>query len=307
MSIKHGLGRGLGALISGGTAAPADKTAPQLITAAKKPGVGLNKIPIQKIRKNPLQPRHTFPEEAMTGLTESIRKRGVLEPLLVRPSGDGYELIAGERRLRASSAAGLSEVPVIIMEASDNDSLEVALIENLHRENLNILEEALGYEVLTNKFNLTQEQVSMRVGKARASVANTMRILSLPAEVKQMIATEQLSAGHAKLLAGLEIRDEQEKLAKRAIKENLSVRNLEKIVQKLRRAPRRQRVSRTDIPDTHLAYLSDRLHKHFGTSIRITPCKTLANGKKQRGILEIDFYSTEDLNRILDILGIAEE
>ena len=306
MSIKHGLGRGLGALISDGTT-PAGTTTSPLITAAKKTPGGANKVPLQKIRKNPFQPRRTFPEAAMTDLTESIKKRGVLQPLLVRPLGDGYELIAGERRLRASAAAGLSEVPVIIMEASDNDSLEVALVENLQREDLNVLEEAEGYEVLANKFNLTQEQVAVRVGKARASVANTMRILSLPADIKQMIATDLLSAGHAKLLAGIEIKNEQANLAKRTIKENLSVRNLEKIVQKLRRLPRKPRAMKTDIPDTHLAYLSDRLHKHFGTSIRITPCKTLANGKKLRGTLEIDFYSTDDLNRILDMLGMAEE
>ncbi|OGV58831.1 MAG: hypothetical protein A2283_00595 [Lentisphaerae bacterium RIFOXYA12_FULL_48_11] len=307
MSIKHGLGRGLGALISNGSTPAGITTTPPLIAAAKKQAGGVNKVPLQKIRKNPFQPRRTFPEEAMTDLTESIKKRGVLQPLLVRPFGDGYELIAGERRLRASAAAGLSEVPVIIMEASDNDSLEVALVENLQREDLNILEEAEGYEVLSSKFNLTQEQVAARVGKARASVANIMRIMALPAEVKQLIATNQISAGHAKLLAGIEIKDEQTSLAKRTIKENLSVRNLEKIVQKLRRVPRKPRAMKTDIPETHLAYLSDRLHKHFGTSIRITPCKTLANGKKQRGILEIDFYSTEDLNRILDVLGIAEE
>lgn len=307
MSIKHGLGRGLGALISDGTSPAGTTITPPLIAASRKPAGGLTKVALHKIRKNPLQPRRTFPEDAMTDLTESIKKRGVLQPLLVRPLGDAYELIAGERRLRASAAAGLSEVPVIIMEASDTDSLEVALVENLQREDLNILEEAEGYEVLVNKFNFTQEQVAARVGKARASVANTMRILSLSADVKQMIATDQLSAGHAKLLAGIEIKDEQAKLAKRTIKENLSVRNLEKIVQKLRRAPKKPRAVKTDIPDTHLAYLSDRLHKYFGTSIRIIPCKTLANGKKLRGTLEIDFYSTDDLNRILDILGMAEE
>ena len=305
MSIKHGLGRGLGALISDGTASTG--TTPPLIAAAKKPATGGLKIPIQKIRKNPLQPRRTFPEQAMIDLTESIKKRGVLQPLLVRQLGDGYELIAGERRLRASTAAGLSEVPVIIMEANDNDSLEVALVENLQREDLNILEEAEGYEVLSAKFNLTQEQVAARVGKARASVANTMRIMALPAEVKQFIAADQLSAGHAKLLAGIEIKEEQILFAKRTVKENLSVRNLEKIVQKARRVPRKPRAKRDDIPHDHLAYLSDKLHKHFGTGIRIIPCRTLANGKKTRGVLEIDFYSSDDLNRILELLGISGE
>ncbi|MDD5520123.1 MAG: ParB/RepB/Spo0J family partition protein [Kiritimatiellae bacterium] len=305
MSIKHGLGRGLGALINDGTV-PAGGT-PPIGTVSKKATTGVLKIPIRKIRKNPNQPRRTFPEETMADLTESIKNRGVLQPLLVRTAGDGYELIAGERRLRASAAAGLAEVPAIIMEATDNDSLEIALIENLQRENLNILEEAESYEVLANKFNLTQEQVAVRVGKARATVTNIMRIMSLPVETKQLIASDQLSAGHAKLLAGLEIKQEQILFAQRAVKENLSVRNLEKLIQKARRAPRKPRATKDDIPSTHISHLSDKLHRHFGTSVRIVPCKTLANGKKVRGTLELDFYSTDDLNRILDLIGITIE
>jgi len=300
MSIKHGLGRGLDALISDGSGSAA-------VSATRKPVSGTTKIPIQKIRKNPFQPRHKFSDEGMVELIESVKKRGVITPLLVRPSGDGYELIAGERRLRAATATGMTEVPAVIMEASDNDSLEIALIENLQREDLNILEIAEGYEALSGKFNLTQEQIAARVGVARASVANTMRILSLPAEVKQLIASEQLSPGHAKLLAGIEIKDEQVIFAHRIIKENLSVRNLEKLVQRARRVTKKKRAEKEDISSTHLSYLSDRLHRYFGTSIRIVPCKTLANGKKMRGSLEIDFYSTEDLNRILDLLGITEE
>jgi len=301
MSIKHGLGRGLDALISdgGGSAAA--------VSTIRKPVTGTVKIPIQKIRKNPFQPRRKFTDEAMVELIESVKKRGVIQPLLVRPSGDGYELIAGERRLRAATATGLTEVPAVVMEASDNDSLEIALIENLQREDLNILEIAEGYEALSAKFNLTQEQIAARVGVARASVANTMRILSLPAEVKQLIASGLLLPGHAKLLAGMEIKDEQVLFANRIIKENLSVRNLEKLVQKARRTTKKKRAEKEDITASHLSYLSDRLHRFFGTSIRIAPCRTLANGKKIRGSLQIDFYSTEDLNRILDLLGITEE
>jgi ParB family chromosome partitioning protein len=302
MATKHGLGRGLEALISDGTV-PA--TAPA--ATGKQPSTGTTRVPISKIKKNPLQPRHTFAEESLAELTESIKKRGVLQPLMVRPSGDGYELIAGERRLRAAKAAGLHDVPVTIMEAADNDSLEMALIENLHREDLNVLEEAQGYEVLANKFNLTQEQVAGRVGKARASVANTMRTLSLPPEVKQFIANGQLLAGHAKLLAGVELKEQQVSLAKQAVREGLSVRNLEQLLRKERHGTRKPRAAKVEIPSTHISYLSDRLHRHFGTSVRINPCRVLANGKKAKGTLEIDFYSTEDLNRILDILGIAEE
>lgn len=307
MAIKHGLGRGLGALISDAKVSATSTTSGTKETETRLPGTGAAKIPIQKIHKNPHQPRHVFPEEAMADLTESIKQRGVLQPLLVRRLGDGYELIAGERRLRASTAAGLAEVPVIIIEATDHDSLEIALIENVQRENLNILEEAEGYELLVSKFNLTQEQVAARVGKARASVANIMRIMALPTDVKQLIAAGQLSAGHAKLLSGLEIKQEQVLFAQKTVKENLSVRNLEKLIQRMRRVPRKPRATKDDIPASHIAHLSDRLHRHFGTSVRLEPCKTLANGKKTRGTLAIDFYSTDDLNRILDLLGMTEE
>lgn len=318
MATKHGLGRGLGAMISDGTGAPAAATPPPTSTGLPAPtGLpkplpvkpvtgGITKIPIQKITKNPFQPRQVFPEEAMVELTDSIKKRGVLQPLLVRAVGDGFELIAGERRFRASSAAGLTEVPVIVMEASDNDSLEVAIIENVQRENLNILEEAEAYELLANRFNLTQEQVAARVGKARATVTNIMRVMSLPTEVKQFIASGQLSAGHSKLLSGLSKATDQILYANRTIKENLSVRSLEKLIQKDRSVPRKPRATKDDIPTNHLAHLTDKLHRHFGTSVKLSPCKTLANGKKVRGVLEIEYYSSDDLTRILDLVGISD-
>jgi ParB family chromosome partitioning protein len=185
--------------------------------------------------------------------------------------------------------------------------MEIAMVENLQRENLNILEEAMGYEVLAEKFNLTQEQIAERVGKARASIANAIRILSLPAEVKGCIASGDLSAGHAKVLNGLDIEQEQLLYARRAVKENLSVRNLEKLVNKAKRTPKKPRASREDIPRAHLSYLSDKLHGHFGTSIRVTPCRTFANGKKGKGSLEIDYFSNDDLDRILSLMGIDGE
>jgi ParB family transcriptional regulator, chromosome partitioning protein len=302
MAAKHGLGRGLGALIKDGM--PPEKPAPQ--GQGPQP-TGALKIPIDKIHKNSLQPRHTFDEQALTELADSIKQRGVLQPLLVRATPHGYELIAGERRLRASITAGLSEVPAVVMNVPDGESLEMALIENLQRENLNAIEEAEGYQVLANRFNLTQEQISDRVGKARASVANSLRLLSLPPEVKQLVSNGDLSAGHAKALIGLEIPDEQLLYARRTVKESLSVRNLEKLVEKARRVPRKPRASRDDIPLSHLKALSDKLHHHFGTNIRIAPSRTYANGKKAKGSIEIDFYSNDDLDRILGILGISGE
>jgi ParB family transcriptional regulator, chromosome partitioning protein len=297
MATKHGLGRGLTALIKDGTTT--EPPAPS--------GGGILKIPIGKIKKSALQPRQKFNEAALAELTESIKQCGVLQPLLVRATPQGYELIAGERRLRAATAAGLSEVPVIVMNVPDGQSLEMALIENLQREDLNALEEAEAYQLLATRFNLTQEQIADRVGKARVSVTNSVRILSLSPEIKQWIAGGVLSAGHAKALLGLAVPEEQLLLARRTLKENLSVRNLEKLVQKAQKAPRKPRTTRDDIPADHLKAISDKLHHCFGTSIRISPSRTYANGKKAKGMIEIDFFSNDDLDRILHILGLGEE
>jgi ParB family transcriptional regulator, chromosome partitioning protein len=294
---QHGLGRGLDALIKDGMPT----------AAAEAGGRSILRVPLGAVRKSPLQPRRSFESEAMAELTQSVRERGVLQPLLVRAAGSEYELTAGERRLRAATEAGLADVPVIVMTAADPDALEMALIENLQREDLNVIEEAEGYQILAEKFGHTQEQIAARVGKARASVANALRLLALPAEVKQMVVTRQLSAGHAKVLSGLEIPEEQALYARRAARENLSVRNLEKIIERARRAPRKPRASRTDIPPSHVALLSDKLHAHFGTSVRLTPCRTYANGTKGKGIIEIDFFSNDDLDRILSLLGVSAE
>lgn len=297
MASKHGLGRGLGALIKDGTVpegTPAE-TAPYLT------------VPVTAIRTNPLQPRRAFDADALKELANSIRERGVLQPLLVRKTVTGYELIAGERRLRAAQSVQVTEVPVIVMDAPDVEALELALVENLQREDLNVIEEAEGYQVLAERFGLTQEQIAGHVGKARASVANTVRLLSLPEEIRQHLSNGRLTSGHGKLLVGLEIPAEQLLLARRVIKEGLSVRNLEKIIQKAGRAPRRPRVTTDDIPASHIRDLSDKLHNHFGTSIRIRSCRTLTNGKKARGAIEIDFYSTDDLDRVLQLLGLPDE
>jgi len=297
MATKHGLGRGLGALIRNGTTSG----------AATQREAGSLKVPVESLRKSSWQPRRHFDEQALDELADSIRQRGVLQPLLVRSTGEEFELIAGERRLLAAGRAGLTEVPVIVVDAADSDALELALIENLQREDLNILEEAAGYRTLADRFNLTQDEVAARVGKARASVANALRILNLPDTVKSMVADGRLSAGHAKLLGGLDRAEEQEALARRAVQENLSVHNLAALIRKLGRAPRKPRASRNDIPREHLTDLSNRLHRHFGTGVRLSSCRTLANGKKAKGTLELDYYSAEDLNRLLDVLGVSTE
>jgi ParB family chromosome partitioning protein len=304
MATKHGgLGRGLSALIKDASAPP--PAAPTAVPAQERGSV--LKVPVDKIQKSQWQPRRTFEKEALAELAQSIKEHGVLQPLLVRTAGAGYSLIAGERRLRAAIEAGLKEVPITVVTASDSDAMQLALVENLQRADLNVLEEAEGYQVLAAKFNMTQEQIASRVGKARASVTNTMRLLDLPAEVKQLLNTGELTPGHAKALLGLAIAQEQILYARRVIKENLSVRNLEKAIQKAVRVPRKPRASRDDIPPTHVAHLSDKLHQHFGTSIRLVSSRTLANGKKARGYLEVDFYSNDDLTRILDLMGIRED
>jgi ParB family chromosome partitioning protein len=220
---------------------------------------------------------------------------------------EGFDLIAGERRLTAAREAGLKEVPAIVMEVTDQEALELALIENLQRENLNVIEEADGYRELATEFNLTQEEIAARVGKSRAAVANAMRLLSLPEEVRAMLADNRLSSGHAKVLLGLNREKDQLLMSRKVVEEGLSVRELERAVKRRKAAPKKPRVAKSDIPSNHVTYLSDQLHAHFGTSIRVNPCKTYANGKKGKGTIEIDFFSNEDLERILEIIGLSSD
>ncbi len=299
MAAKHvGLGRGLNALIKDSPAPAGD---------ADAVAQGITMIPVSRIHKSPWQPRRHFAPDALSELVSSVHERGVLQPLFVRKKEDGYELIAGERRFRAAQEAELKDVPVIVMDVSDKEAVEITLIENLQREDLNPIEEAEGYQSLADEFGMTQEQIADRVGKGRATITNALRLLALPDTVQAMITENQLSSGHAKVLLGLEIPREQELLAQRVMKEGLSVRSLERIVEKMRKPPRKPRSERVDIPATHLQHLSDRLHHELGTSVRLTTSKTLGNGKKMPGRIEIDFYSTEDLDRLLHLLGISED
>jgi ParB family chromosome partitioning protein len=287
----------LGALIEDST--PAD-------TPVVEARGGIVQVSIEKIHKSPWQPRKNIASGTLEELSLSVRERGILQPLLVRRVEDKFELIAGERRLRAAQGAELKQVPVIIMEVSDREALELALIENLQREDLNLIEEAEGYRVLADKFEMTQEQIAQRVGKARATIANAMRLLDLPDKVKRLVAEDRLMPGHAKAILGLEIPKEQELLATRAVEEGMSVRTVERIVYRLTKGAKKPRAEKNAVPESHLRYLSDKMHQHFGTSVRISPCKTLANGKKVKGTVEIDYYSSDDLDRLLVILGLAD-
>lgn len=288
-------------------AAPVQPVAvPALETLVAGQAGAVVRLPIARIRPNSFQPRRLFAREALDELTNSIRERGVLQPLLVRRVGDDYELIAGERRLRAAGEAQLTEVPAIVMDVPDRAALELALVENLLRQDLNAIEEAEGYRDLAEKFGLTQEEIAARIGKARASVSNSLRLLSLPSEVRTFLFEGLLSVGHAKVLLGVTNEAEQNRLAEEVVQEKISVRELERRVARLQRVPRKPREVRSDLPASHVTRLSEWLHEHFGTSVRLQPCRTLANGKKTKGTIEVDFYSNEDLDRILGVLGMND-
>ncbi|MCS6771650.1 MAG: ParB/RepB/Spo0J family partition protein [Kiritimatiellae bacterium] len=300
-----GLGRGLGALIRD-TQAPRSEMNDIPAELNQRPGP--TRVKLSAIRPGPWQPRRSFDEASLEELAQSIREHGVLQPLLLRRTGpETFELIAGERRFRAAQLAGASDVPAIILDATDQSALEIALIENLQRSDLTLLEEAEGYRALAEKFNLTQDQIAARVGRARSTVANALRLLDLPVFVRQLIAERKLSPGHAKALLGLEQPRDQEALAQKCVEGDWSVRQLERAVNRLKRGVRRARSRSSDIPESHLQYVTDQLHQKLGTAVRLTPCRTFANGRKAKGTIEIDFYSPDDLDRILVVLGIAGE
>jgi ParB family transcriptional regulator, chromosome partitioning protein len=301
MAARRSLGRGLDALIR---EMPASQV-PESESSPGESGQAVRRLPLDKIRKSTVQPRHDFDVASIAELADSIREHGILQPLLVRAVEDGFELIAGERRLRAAGEAGLTEAPALVLTVSDREALQLALIENLQRENLNVVEEADGYRVLAEQFHLTQEEIARRVGKARATVANALRILDLAPEILTMLKNGEISSGHAKVLLGLETHAEQAHYGRRAALENLSVRALETLLRRARQTPRRPRVFRSDLPREHLGDLTSTLHRLLGTAVRIEPTKTYANGKKKKGLIEIEFYSNDDLDRILQALGVS--
>lgn len=301
MAKKVGLGRGLDALIQ------EKKVTAPVMDAPVPDSTGITKISTGRIKVNPMQPRRIFREEQLGELVASVKEHGILQPLLVRKKEQHFELIAGERRLRAAKAANLPEVPVILLDIGDQEALEIALIENLQRDDLNLMEEAEGYRELAGKFSLTQDEIAKRVGKARASVTNIIRLLDLPASIRKMLESGQISAGHGKVLLGVEIDAEKELLAQRIIRESLSVRALEKIVETLKKPAKKPRAEKTDLPIDYVRHLSEKLHQHFGTAVHINSTKTLSNGKKVKGSIQIDYYNNDDLTRVLEILGIRSD
>jgi ParB family chromosome partitioning protein len=303
---KPALGRGLGALMGG--ASLSVKSSPDLSrpAPAMPPGERIEKVAVSRIRPCSFQPRKSFSDESIRELADSLKEQGVLTPLLVRRNGDGFELIAGERRWRAAQAAGLSEVPVIVREADDRKTLELALIENLQREDLNAIEEALGYQQLADQFNLTQEQISARIGKPRSAVANSLRLLNLSPEVQGYVRKGLLSVGHAKLLLSLSTIADQDQMARDVLKEGFSVRALEDLLAHKQHsahsggATTNGKTAAKFIPDPHLASLQNKLQERLGS-------KVLLRYRKGKGAIEVRFFNDDDLERILQLLGVPLE
>ena len=296
-----GLGRGLNALIK--------DSAPAATTGAE-PGDGGGPMLVapSRIKANHRQPRDAFDEDALADLAASIRQHGILQPLTVRAADTGFELIAGERRLRAAKLADLKEVPIHVVEADDQQTLELALIENLQREDLNPIEEAEGYQRLADEFNLTQERISKRVGKSRASVANALRLLGLPPVVRRYLAEGRISAGHAKALLGLDDDTAREDLADKVVAKALSVRQTEQQVQRLKNPPAPPNgadpATEPDLPAIYLQDVADRLNQHFGTKVLLASPRGGADGQRVQGRITIEYYNNDDLDRILGIVGL---
>jgi ParB family transcriptional regulator, chromosome partitioning protein len=315
---RPALGRGLGALLGGAPIASKSPPPPltptpdepaTLVIPAPVPAPaviareGVLRVPINRIRPCPLQPRKDFSAEALRELGDSIREQGIVQPLIVRERGEHLELIAGERRWRAAQQVGLSEVPVIVREADDRAVLELALIENLQRENLNPIEEAQGYSQLIGQFQLTQEEAAVKVGKSRTVVANALRLLKLASPIQNYLREGRLSVGHAKVILGLTSERQQQLAAERVIKEGLNVRQTEGLIAKLHVRGAGPAKPGAIVPltrDANVSELENRLRERLGTKVQLR----YAAGK---GALEISFFSDDDLERILQIIGVAAD
>lgn len=308
---KPALGRGLGALLGDVQAGVKPSQAPAAADTTKlddtpQKGERVELVALTRIRPCPLQPRKDFSEESLQELAESIKSQGIVQPLIVRKRGEFYELIAGERRWRAAQLAGMAEVPVLIRDVDDPGALEMALIENLQRENLNPIEEAQGYQQLIEQFNLRQEDVAAKVGKSRAAVANALRLLKLPLDVQGYLRNGQISVGHAKAILGLEHPEEQQLAAMRVIRDNLNVRQTEALVARWTARIKPTQAAQfgvtkvSDDRDVHVVSLETKLREKLGTKVKL-------KYNRGKGSLEIRFFSDDELERILQVIGIVQD
>jgi ParB family transcriptional regulator, chromosome partitioning protein len=303
LMAKPVLGRGLGALLGGAglTARPAENVFQPPPSAANDGGEQVRRAPVARVRPCPLQPRKDFSQASLQELADSIKEQGIVQPLIVRARGDGFEIIAGERRWRAAQMAGLTEVPVLVREADDRAVLEMALIENLQRENLNAIEEAQGYAQLIGQFQLTQEQAALKVGKSRAVVANALRLLKLSPGLQAFVRDGRLSVGHAKVILGLALPEAQELAAERVLKKSLNVRQTEELVGALQKSTGEKNGDKARPvslgQDAHVAAVQNKIQERFGTKVAL-------RYQQGRGAIEIKFFSDDDLERILKVAGI---
>lgn len=320
---KHnkGLGRGIDAFFGGealftqdetdqeqvdvkDTAETSKQTANEATVEAPATDKMVQEISVEDIRPNPYQPRHQFDEDALNDLAKSIQEQGIFQPITLRKSAvKGYEIIAGERRFRASKIAGLTTVPAIVREFSDEQMIEASIIENLQREDLTALEEAMAYQQLIDVLAITQDEAAKRLGKSRTYITNHLRLLGLSDDIKDLVQSGALSAGQARTILGLKSKKDQSSLAKKVVAEGITVRQLEKMVQALNE-PADKDIKKDDgkkeVVPPYIRESEDRLMDKFGTNVQI-------NSRGKRGKIEIEYLSEEDLTRILDILNIKFE
>ncbi len=278
--MAKGLGKGISALFP---------------DAADDKKEQIQEVSLTELRPNPYQPRKIFSEESITELKESILNHGILQPLLVRKSIKGYEIVVGERRYRAATEAGLKTIPVVVKELTEDKMMEFALIENLQREDLNPIEEAVAYDKLMKHLQLTQEQLAKRLGKSRPHIANHLRLLQLPNQVQALVENGELSMGHGRALLGLKNKDKLELLIKKVLEEGLNVRQLEHLIQVLNENVSRETIKKKPEPSVFIKEKEEYLRERFGTSVAIKK-------NKKRGKIEIQFYSEDDLERIITLL-----
>ena len=251
------------------------------------------KVNLDELRSNPYQPRQNFDEEALQELAASIKEHGVFQPIIIKKSIKGYEIIAGERRVKASKIAGLKEIPAIVRNFTDSEMMEIALLENLQRENLNSIEEALAYKNLLTNLNLTQEKLAERLGKSRSHITNMIGLLTLPEEVQNLISEKKISMGHARVLSKLEDKHQIKELTDRIISEGLSVRQIEELTSSEKNYERKNKIVRHQEKNNEYVDLEETLKEKLGTKVKI---------KKNK--LEITFTNTNDLNRLLEIMNL---
>lgn len=285
MSKKFALGKGLGALIPDDT----------LFEPEENNTGSILKIDINLIKANEEQPRKYFDEQKIYELSQSIKDHGIIQPLILKEDGERYVIIAGERRWRAAKLAGISEIPAILMDLSKRDVMEISLIENIQRQDLNPIEEAKAFSKLIKEFNLTHEELSLRIGKSRTSITNTMRLINLDERVQQYIIEGVISEGHGRVILGIEDKDMQYNVSQKVIDEGLSVRALEKFIKLLQNKDKGEKEVKPVNP--YYRDVTEKLEGLFGT-------KVVINNKKNRGKIEIEYYSEDDLQRIIDIMKI---